>query len=394
MRNDDDHLHDEHGFWDDQPTTQLRRTRSHHRVDEPMDEFLDEPTRLLPVRAFAQRRPSGLLATVDHRLLRIGAAALALVVLVPTLFNGGGGASPTSLEATPASVTTTASNVLPNGDIVVPLDGAVVPAEPAAAALPATQAPAAEPVADPAPAPVVETGQADGAAAQPATPAVQPEAQSATAPTSQTKVEPAKTAAQLEAERVAGCAKKYTVVKGDYWILIARKHSVKLSEVLRANGATAKTAIYPGRTVCLPANASPATTAPATTVPATTKPATTTPPTTTKPATTVPQTTKPPATTVPPSSYTRDQVTQIIRNVWPDDLENEAIRIATRESNLKPNVRNYCCFGLFQIYFSVHKSWLDDIGITSAEQLYDPTVNAYAAFVLYNRAGGWDPWKL
>jgi hypothetical protein len=104
-------------------------------------------------------------------------------------------------------------------------------------------------------------------------------------------------------------------------------------------------------------------------------------------------TTKPP-TTVPPGNYTREQVTQIIRNVWPDNLEDEAIRIATRESNLKPGVRNYCCFGLFQIYFSVHKSWLADIGITSAEQLYDPTVNAYAAFVLYNRAGGWDPWKL
>jgi hypothetical protein len=40
----------------------------------------------------------------------------------------------------------------------------------------------------------------------------------------------------------------------------------------------------------------------------------------------------------------------------------------------------------------VHRAWLGDIGITSADQLYDPTLNARAAFALYERAGGWGPW--
>ena len=84
----------------------------------------------------------------------------------------------------------------------------------------------------------------------------------------------------------------------------------------------------------------------------------------------------------------------IIRQVWPDDLEDEAVRIATRESNLQPGVRNYCCFGLFQIYYSVHKSWLAQMGVTCAEQLYDPLVNAHVAYTMYLRAGGWGPWKL
>jgi hypothetical protein len=55
-------------------------------------------------------------------------------------------------------------------------------------------------------------------------------------------------------------------------------------------------------------------------------------------------------------------------------------------------VKNYCCYGLFQIYFDQHKSWLAQMGVTSAAQLYDPTVNANAALALYNRAGGWGPW--
>ena len=75
-------------------------------------------------------------------------------------------------------------------------------------------------------------------------------------------------------------------------------------------------------------------------------------------------------------------------------LEDEAIRIAIRESNLKPAARNYCCIGLFQIYFNVHKRWLATIGVTNANQLTDPRVNAYAAVTLWNRAGSWAPWRL
>jgi len=37
--------------------------------------------------------------------------------------------------------------------------------------------------------------------------------------------------------------------------------------------------------------------------------------------------------------------------------------------------------------------WLATIGITSKTQLYDPRVNAYAAFVLYQRSGSFAPWQ-
>ena len=57
-----------------------------------------------------------------------------------------------------------------------------------------------------------------------------------------------------------------------------------------------------------------------------------------------------------------------------------------------PTAKNFCCYGLFQIYWNVHKSWLADIGITSDQQLYDPATNARAAYALYQRAGGWGPW--
>jgi hypothetical protein len=48
---------------------------------------------------------------------------------------------------------------------------------------------------------------------------------------------------------------------------------------------------------------------------------------------------------------------------------------------------------LFQIYYNVHKKWLAEIGITSGEQLLDPTTAAKAGLKLYQR-NGWGPWKL
>lgn len=179
----------------------------------------------------------------------------------------------------------------------------------------------------------------------------------------------------------AKCAKAYTVRPGDAWTTIAARHNVSVDALYSVNKANSRTMLFAGRTICLPTNAStPTTTPPTTPAPTTTKPAPTT-------------TTQPPAT-VPPAkqNWTQAEVIAIIRQVWPDDLEDKAIAIAWRESNHKPGVRNYCCFGLFQIYWNVHKGWLASMGITSAEQLYHPQANAYAALVLYNRAGGWGPW--
>jgi LysM repeat protein len=185
------------------------------------------------------------------------------------------------------------------------------------------------------------------------------------------------------------CSTGYRVRPGDFWIRIAQLHRLTLRQLLAANNARTTTPIYPGRTVCLPPGVQPvsapqpAAKAPSTT-PKSSAPATTTP----KPSAAV----APPTTAAPARTYTRDEVIAIIREVWPDELEERAIQIAVRESTLVPTARNRCCLGLFQLYYEVHKSWLASIGVTSANQLFDPKVNAVAALTLYNRAGGWGPW--
>lgn len=200
----------------------------------------------------------------------------------------------------------------------------------------------------------------------------------------------------------ASC-REYEAGAGDYWIGIADRAGVSMRDLLDANQATTDTPIYPGSTICLPAGArdpgpppAPTTTttqAPTTTAKPTTttaKPTTTTaaPTTTAKPTTT----TAAPTTTQPSKTYTRDEVTAIITSVFPADQVETALKIAQRESNLQPGVRNWCCYGLFQLNWNSHKSWLAGFGVTSPEQLYDPQVNAEMALALYERAGGWGPW--
>jgi hypothetical protein len=200
------------------------------------------------------------------------------------------------------------------------------------------------------------------------------------------------TAAPRTTAAAPSCNRTYEVSAGDYWLSIARAHDVPLAALLTQNSATATSALFPGQSICLPANATTPTAARApapTPAPVTTRPpaATAAPPTTAKPTTTAAAAVPPPA-----NNYSRDDVVAIIRAVWPDELEEKAIAVATRESNLNPTVRNYCCFGLFQIYWNVHKSWLKEMGITSAAGLYDPTANTTAAYALYQRSGGWGPW--
>jgi peptidoglycan hydrolase-like protein with peptidoglycan-binding domain len=86
-------------------------------------------------------------------------------------------------------------------------------------------------------------------------------------------------------------------------------------------------------------------------------------------------------------------VEEIIRDVWPDNLEDEAIRIATRESHLIPTVRNACCYGLFQIYYYAHQKWLTDYGVNQPSDLFDARTNAQVAYALYQQVG-WQPWAL
>jgi hypothetical protein len=202
-----------------------------------------------------------------------------------------------------------------------------------------------------------------------------------------------------------GCPLDYDVVAGDFWIRLADESGTVLADLLALNDATLDTALFPGRSICLPAGADipapPTTAAPTTTTdppnpgparPTTgttpsTRPAGTQPPTTTRPR---PATPSSPPRPAPPSGPA--DVQAIIRAVWPDELENRAIEIAQRESKFIPTAKNSCCYGVFQMYWSVHKGWLAGLGITAAEQLYDPTVNARAALALYERSGGWGPW--
>lgn len=306
---------------------------------------------------------------VDPLLRRAGALAVAIALLVPVAIalRSGDDSSSVAPAATTVAAVVSAAVVPASADTVAP--AAAAPAvEATVATIDIDALPEAVPVHTEAP----KSTQAEVAAAPATAAAVQPTA----AATPQTKVESA------AAARPA-CAKKYTVQAGDAWITIAKKAGVTTKELLKANAATSTTAIYPGRDICLPANATtPTVAAPTTTAKPTQKTAAPKPTTTTA------------APYVAPRSYSKAEVAQIIREVWPDDLEEEAIRIATRESNLTPTAKNYCCYGLFQIYYSVHKGWLAQMGVTNANQLFDPRTNALAALVLWNRSGSWAPWKL
>jgi hypothetical protein len=86
-------------------------------------------------------------------------------------------------------------------------------------------------------------------------------------------------------------------------------------------------------------------------------------------------------------------VQALIREIWPDELEERALEIAWRESNYIATADNgWCCVGVFQMYWTVHQSWLDDYGIHTRNDLKDARKNITAAYALYERSGGWGPW--
>ena len=205
------------------------------------------------------------------------------------------------------------------------------------------------------------------------------------------------------AER-AQCSADYTIVAGDSWYRLADAAEVAPGELLAVNAASLDSVLLPGDVICLPEGAqTPA--PPATAAPTTAAATTTDPPATTAAATTTaaPTTTSAPTTAAPTTTAATnaavvivsvEEAKQIIRDVWPDDEEERALEIAYRESNWRADADNgWCCVGLFQIYWTVHQSWLDDHGITTREHLKDARKNAEAAYALYQRAGGWGPWS-
>ena len=155
----------------------------------------------------------------------------------------------------------------------------------------------------------------------------------------------------------AACTKNYTVKQGDSWWRIAEKNNTTLKRVLKLNQAKQSTRILPGDQVCISSVTGPVA--------------------------------KPPK-----YEFTRVEVIQFIRDAWPDQLEECALAIAQRESNLQPSALSgsKCCYGLFQIYYRWHTTWLPQVGVTSPAQLLDPRLNAAAAYRLYQR-NGWGPWE-
>jgi LysM domain len=330
---------------------------------------------------------------VDPLLARLGGLAIVTTLLIPLALGlRSHDESPSAVDVTNAVVT-----------MAAPVDTTALSTAAAQTVAPdtvaSTSAASSAPVAVPTvPSPAPTTSA-------PATIAVDQSAELNTAPnTAEPNTGGVTTPAVADeaADRQQSCAVDYEVVQGDFWIRLADASGLPLDEILDANDATVDTPLFPGATICLPEGATvpappttaapttaPATTAPATTAPATTMPAA--PPATTKPVTTAaPPTTGKPVVTYPTISAA--SAAQIIRDVWPDELEGRAIEIATRESTLVVTAKNSCCYGLFQINWEPHKAWLGGLGITSPDQLFDGATNAKAAFALYQRSGGWGPW--
>lgn len=181
------------------------------------------------------------------------------------------------------------------------------------------------------------------------------------------------------------CGLDYVVQPGDSWYGIASRAGVKAGPLAAVNGKTLSSPLKVGQTICLPQGARrpPATTT------------TTRPPQPSQSGGSSAQTSANDMRLVPyePSRlYSRDDVEQIVRGVWPDHLENDALYVVQRESRFNPGSRSRCCIGLFQINWGSHKRWLANHGVTDPAQLLDPEVNARMALVAWERSGSWRPW--
>ena len=331
-----------------------------------------------PPAAEMSVEPATLSRRIDPLLARVGAVAIVTTLLVPLLIGLRSGDSADTLSSAnvPAPARTSAESTLPEASAAstssTPAESVYLDPSELPPAIPANSSAPVE-----APSSVDSSATTTTAEAEVST--TQKASDTAVAISDSIEVKASDiettevTVAQVAADPV--CAVDYIVQSGDYWIGIADGAGVPLAELLTANGANVSTPLYPGADICLPAGATTPTTAA---------------PTTAAPSTAAPTTT---AATPPPSPVGAEEVEQIIRDVWPDELEDRALVIAYRESRYSPTAKNYCCYGLFQIYWEVHDSWLGGIGVTSAQQLYDPATNARAAYALYQRSGGWGPWS-
>jgi len=155
----------------------------------------------------------------------------------------------------------------------------------------------------------------------------------------------------------SGCTEFHRARQNDSWTRIAARYDISLKRLLSLNGAKSSTLILVGDQIC---------------------------------------TSDQPIIVIPDVQYKRKDIVAIIREIWPDEHEENALFVAQRESKMKPNVVggvNDCCVGLFQIYYSVHRSWITKLGVTEPAQLLDPRTNTQVAYALFKRNGNsWKPW--
>ena len=368
----------------------FERTRTHHVVRrKPATRAVGaDRDDWAPVDHWLQPEPNQRSAPgVDPRLLRIGAFGLAGVLLFPIALALR--EDDEQLRADPAAVATTAPPP-PTVDVTIPPTAApVAPAPIAAIAAPQDD------VDDVAPEPAV------------ADPSDEP-----------------------------ACAGTYTVIPNDFWNRFPKTSGASVEDWLAANGATHDTPLYVGDELCIPIGATAPDPPPATTVAATPPPtaAPAPPPEPTAPPappstpasapTPAPVVASPPAPVVtpapapapapvaagapstealcgalptsnghPPGTPGPAEVEAIIREVWPDDIEVRALCIAKREARLRADLNNWCCYGVFAIYFDyVAADLRRTYGIDEPADLYAARTNVALAYQIYLR-GGWDPWS-
>ena len=172
-------------------------------------------------------------------------------------------------------------------------------------------------------------------------------------------VPPVKTTAAPAKASAPACSGSYTVKSGDSWNRIANLYSVSATQLASVNGKTINSMLLIGEKLCLPIGAK----APTST-----------------------------ATTSAPRTYTRADMEQLVRDIWPDELEKDAFYVVYRESRWVPTAKNFCCYGLFQLNWLAHQSWMRGYGISDPSQLLDAETNIRLAYVVYQRSGSWKPW--
>lgn len=96
-------------------------------------------------------------------------------------------------------------------------------------------------------------------------------------------------------------------------------------------------------------------------------------------------------------TLTAEQVAGYARGAgFPTAQIPTAVAIARAESSFNPRARNYVpCLGLWQINVSgkMGPARRRALGINTNEALYDPAINARAAYMIYKEAGNsWKPW--